>query len=173
MGQHGAASAAGTTWRLELSVPPDLSALADVRRSFDAFGLPPRVREDAQLLVTELVSNSIRHAELRADERIRIWAGWSGRRLKVIVRDRDDGQPSQPVRIAGSIRPAPGAESGWGLFIVNQLATSWGAINDGGTGYWFELHASRPRGEEQNEDRGSSSSAIAAGVPSRFRTITK
>ena len=121
MGQHGAASAAGTTWRLELSVPPDLSALADVRRSFDAFGLPPRVREDAQLLVTELVSNSIRHAELRADERIRIWAGWSGRRLKVIVRDRDDGQPSQPVRIAGSIRPAPGAESGWGLFVVNHL----------------------------------------------------
>lgn len=151
MGQHGAASAAGTTWRLEVSVPPDLSALADVRRSFDAFGLPPGVREDAQLLVTELVSNSIRHAELRAGERIRIWARWSGRRLKVIVRDRDDGQPSQPVGIAGSIRPAPGAESGWGLFIVNQLATRWGAIHDGGPGYWFELDASWPEVRHQND----------------------
>ena len=154
MGQHGAASAAGTTWRLELSVPPDLSSLADVRRSFDAFGLPPRVRQNAQLLVTELVSNSIRHAQLRADERIRIWAGWSGRRLKVIVRDRDHGQPgrpSQPVGIAGSIRPAPGAESGWGLFIVNQLATRWGAIHDGGAGYWFELDASRPEARDQND----------------------
>ncbi|HEY6681298.1 MAG TPA: ATP-binding protein [Actinomycetota bacterium] len=154
MGQQGAASAAGTTWRLELSVPPDLSALAEVRRSFDAFGLPPRVRENAQLLVTELLSNSIRHAELRADERIQIWAGWSGRRLKVIVRDRDHsqpGQPSQPVGIAGSIRPAPGAESGWGLFIVNQLATRWGAIRDGGPGYWFELDASSPpAGRDQN-----------------------
>jgi serine/threonine-protein kinase RsbW len=148
MGQHGAASAAGTTWRLELSVPSDLSALADVRRSFDAFRLPPGVREDAQLLVTELVSNSIRHAELRAGERIRIWAGWSGRRLKVIVRDRDC-QPNQPVGIAGSIRPAPGAESGWGLFIVNQLATRWGAIHDGGPGYWFELDASRPEARDQ------------------------
>ena len=154
MGQHGAASAAGTTWRLELSVPPDLSSLADVRRSFDAFGLPPRVRQNAQLLVTELVSNSIRHAQLRADERIRIWAGWSGRRLKVIVRDRDHGQPgrpSQPVGIAGSIRPAPGAESGWGLFIVNQVASRWGAIHDGGPGYWFELHASRPQVRDRND----------------------
>ena len=156
MGQHGAASAAGTTWRLELSVPPDLSALAEVRRSFDAVGLPPGVRKDAQLLVTELVSNSIKHAELRVGERIRIWVGWSGRRLKVTVRDRDDGQPSQPVGsqpvgIAGSIRPAPGAESGWGLFIVNQLATRWGAMRDGGSGYWFELDASRPEVRDQND----------------------
>lgn len=151
MGQHGAASAAGTTWRLELSVPQDLSALAEVRRSFDAFGLPPGVREDAQLLVTELVSNSIRHAELRVGERIRIWAGWSGRRLKVSVRDRGDSRPSQPVGIAGSIRPAPGAESGWGLFIVNQLATRWGAIHDGGSGYWFELDASPPEVRDQND----------------------
>ena len=145
-----AASAEGRVWRLELTVPADLSALAEVRRSFDAFGLPPRVRDEAQLLVTELLSNSIRHAALRADERIRIWAGWSGRRLKVIVRDRDNSKPSQPVGIAGSIRPAPGAESGWGLFIVNRLATRWGAIHDGGSGYWFELDASPPMGEEQN-----------------------
>ncbi len=148
MGQ-GAASAEGV-WRLELSVPADLSALADVRRSFDAFGLPPDVREEAQLLVTELVSNSIRHAQLRAGERIRIWAGWSGRRLKVIVRDGDNGRPSQPVGVAGSIRPAPGAESGWGLFIVNQLATRWGAIHDGGPGYWFELDTSLPEYRDQN-----------------------
>ena len=137
---------------MELSVPADLSALAEVRRSFDAFGLPSRIRDDAQLLVTELLSNSIRHAALRADERVRIWAGWSGRRLKVIVRDPDHGQPgpSGAPKIAGSIRPAPGAESGWGLFIVNRLATRWGAIHDGGTGYWFELDASSPVGEEQN-----------------------
>ena len=149
MGQD-AASAEGRVWRLELTVPADLSALAEVRRSFDAFGLPPRVRDEAQLLVTELLSNSIRHAALRADERIRIWAGWSGRRLKVIVRDRDNSKPSQPVGIAGSIRPAPGAESGWGLFIVNRLATRWGTINDGGPGYWFELDASRPEVRDQN-----------------------
>ena len=146
MGQDQVASADGTTWRLELSVPPDLSALGDVRRSFDALRLPPDVRDGAQLLVTELVSNSIRHAALRADQRIRIWAAWSGRRLKVVVRDRDEGQPA---RVAGSIRPDPGAESGWGLFIVNQLASRWGTINDGGAGYWFELDASAPRSPDQ------------------------
>ena len=108
--------------------------------------MPPDVRDGAQLLVTELVSNSIRHAALRADQRIRIWAAWSGRRLKVVVRDRDEGQPA---RVAGSIRPDPGAESGWGLFIVNQLASRWGAIHDGGAGYWFELDASAPGGRDQ------------------------
>lgn len=147
MGQDRMASADGTTWRLELSVPPELSALGDVRRSFDALGLPPDVRDDARLLITELVSNSVRHAALRADQRIRILARWSGRRLKVVVRDRDHGRPA---RIAGSIRPAPGAESGWGLFIVNQLATRWGAIHDGGPGYWFELDASPPEVRDQN-----------------------
>jgi len=146
MGQDRVASADGTTWRLELTVPPDLSALGDVRRSFDALRLPPNVRDDARLLVTELVSNSIRHAALRADQRIRIWAGWSGRRLKVVVRDSEQGRPA---RIAGSIRPVPGAESGWGLFIVNQLASRWGEIRDGGAGYWFELDASAPRGRDQ------------------------
>ena len=146
MGQDHAASADGATWRLELSVPPSLSTLEEVRRSFDAFRLPSDVRDDAQLLVTELVSNSIRHAGLQPYERIRIWAGWSGRRLKVIVRDRDQGRPA---RVAGSIRPVPGAESGWGLFIVNQLASRWGAIHDGGAGYWFELDASAPRGRDQ------------------------
>jgi two-component sensor histidine kinase len=147
MGQDHAASADGATWRLELSVPPSLSTLEEVRRSFDAFRLPPDVRDDAQLLVTELVSNSIRHAGLQPHERIRIWAGWSGRRLKVIVRDRDRGGRS--LRIAGSIRPVPGAESGWGLFIVDRLATRWGAIHGGRAGYWFELDASAPRGRDQ------------------------
>jgi hypothetical protein len=146
MGQDRVATADGTTWRLELTVPPDLGALGDVRRSFDALRLPPDVRDDARLLVTELVSNSIRHAGLQPDERIRIWAAWSGRRLKVVVRDRDQGRPA---RVAGSIRPVPGAESGWGLFIVNQLATRWGAIHDGGAGYWFELDPSAPRAHDE------------------------
>ena len=146
MGQDHVASADGTTWRLELSVPPDLSALGEVRRSLDALRLPADVRDDARLLVTELVSNSIRHAALRADQRIRIWARWSGRRLKVVVRDRDHARPDT---IAGSIRPVPGAESGWGLFIVNQLASRWGTIHDGGAGYWFELDASAPRSPDQ------------------------
>ena len=135
-------------------MPPDLSALADVRRSFDALGLPRNVRDDAQLLVTELLSNSIRHAALRADERIRIWAGWSGRRLKVIVRDHDHGplgRQGRDVKVAGSIRPAPGAESGWGLFIIDQLATRWGTIHDGAPGYWFELDLDRsPEARERN-----------------------
>src|SRR6266550_803397 len=138
MGQDRAVSVDVTTWGLELSVQPEMGVLGEVRRSFDALSLPTGVRDNARLLVTELVSNSIRHAALRPDERIRISATWSGNRLKVVVRDHEHGRP---VRIAGSIRPLPGAGSGWGLFIVDQLASRWGAVHDGGAGFWFELDA--------------------------------
>ena len=36
----------------------------------------------------------------------------------------------------GGDGPRPGADSGWGLFIVDRLASRWGTDE---SGYWFEL----------------------------------
>jgi anti-sigma regulatory factor (Ser/Thr protein kinase) len=75
---------------------------------------------------------------------IRLTAVWSGSRLRVHVRDR--GRVGRPAAVAvvGSIRPAPGAESGWGLYLADRLASRWGTTPDG---YWFELSAGpRARG---------------------------
>jgi anti-sigma regulatory factor (Ser/Thr protein kinase) len=122
--------------RLRLEAPASPEIVAEVRRALAVLPLPDSALEVARLLITELVTNSIRHAGLRPDDRIRVEAEMSGSRLRVDVLDgsRDPG----PHRVSGAIRPTPGAESGWGLFLVDRLATRWGWGQDG---YWFELEA--------------------------------
>jgi anti-sigma regulatory factor (Ser/Thr protein kinase) len=98
------------------------------------------VLDDASLLLTELLSNSIKHSGLRPDQRVRVTADWAGRSLRVVVRDRPAQSPPPPV--AGSIRPPAGSESGWGLFLIDQIASRWGTLDNGdGGGYWFEIQA--------------------------------
>jgi len=63
--------------------------------------------------------------------------------LRITVRDRSSRSP--PGRLAGSIRPPPSSESGWGLYLVNQIASRWGTLDEEG-GYWFELEM--PKREE-------------------------
>jgi len=120
--------------RLALRVPAAPSVLSRVRQAFGNLGLPPPLLDDARLLVNELVSNSIRHAGLGPDDTVRIRADWSGTRLRVDVYDRA-GVPV-PSRVAGSICPSAGAESGWGLYLIDRLASRWGAAPGR---YWFEL----------------------------------
>jgi anti-sigma regulatory factor (Ser/Thr protein kinase) len=124
----------GTPRHLDMSVPATPRAPSETRRALRQLGLPLPLADDAELAITELVTNSVRHAGLRPDDLIRITIDWSAGRLKVHVRDGARDLLATPV--AGSIRPAPGAESGWGLYLVERLASRWGI--DGG-GYWFEL----------------------------------
>jgi anti-sigma regulatory factor (Ser/Thr protein kinase) len=109
-----------------------------VRRALGTLAISSELLDDARLLVSELVGNSIRHSGLRPDEYVHIDAIWSGARLRVTVHDRP--RPSDPRPVAGSIRPPPGAASGWGLFLVDRLASRWGTDE---AGYWFELDGSR------------------------------
>lgn len=141
MGENGAFPEAGSSLRLNLRVRARTESLIEVRRSLGALAMPSELLDDARLLVSELVGNSIRHSGLRADEYVRIDADWSGARLRVAVHDRP--RPSASLPVVGSIRPRPGAASGWGLFIVDRLASRWGTDE---TGYWFELDGTqRPR----------------------------
>lgn len=135
--KHECRSAArdGTS-SLRLEVPPSPEIVSEVRRALSELPLPSSALEVAQLLISELVTNSIRHAGLGPDDRIRVEAEVSGSRLRVDV--LDGSRQSGPHRVSGTIRPAPGAESGWGLFLVDRLATRWGWGRDG---YWFELEA--------------------------------
>lgn len=135
---NGASSESEQVTRLDLHVPATSGSLAEVRRSLTTLAIPPEILDDAKVMVSELVGNSVRHAGLQADDRVRITAEWSGSRLRVAVHDRP--QPSAPPPVAATIRPRPGAESGWGLFIVDRLASRWGTDS---TGYWFELDGDR------------------------------
>jgi anti-sigma regulatory factor (Ser/Thr protein kinase) len=133
-------AASQTPQRLDVRMRATPKAPSQARRALQQLGLPRPLATDAQLAVSELVTNSVRHAGLGPQDLIRLIVDWSGDRLKVHVRDRGRGVGSAPV--AGSIRPLPGAESGWGLYLVDRLATRWGL---GGSRYWFELRHDPPR----------------------------
>jgi signal transduction histidine kinase len=93
--------------------------------------LEPSLLETLQLLVTELVANSIRHA--RADAlTLRVVVG----RSKVLTEVTDPGPGFDPSE-TGTPRDD---HTGWGLFMVEQLAHRWGVSRAGrATRVWFEL----------------------------------
>jgi anti-sigma regulatory factor (Ser/Thr protein kinase) len=112
----------------------------------------PIVAENAELLVSELVTNCVRHAGLPEDASLEFTLRASAEVLMVEVADAgrgfaDDG-PGRP-------RASPDGASGWGLFLVDQIADRWGAVKvDGETRVWFELRpGARP---VHNGDRSAS-----------------
>jgi anti-sigma regulatory factor (Ser/Thr protein kinase) len=137
--RHHQQTAPDTPRRLDFLLRATRTAPLRARGALSQLQLPLPLAFDAQLLVSELVSNSVRHAGLGRDEVIRVIADWSGDRLRVHV--RDGARPTRASLVAGSIRPAPGAESGWGLYLVDRLASRWGTTAGG---YWFELRGDQP-----------------------------
>lgn len=127
----GALSAAGVLG-LTLEIQPDPRELSAVRRAMGSLAIPASRLDVVRLLVSELVTNSIRHSGV-PDGRIRVRARISGAKLRVDV--VDGGRGAVPP-VAGGIRPAPGASSGWGLYLVDALTERWG---HGNGAYWFEL----------------------------------
>ena len=128
----------GQVHRLNLRFRAMPENLRRIRRALGGMGLPDQVMREGTLLATELVTNSIRHAGLEPDGYIDVAATWSGTVLRVIVRDSGSAGPP-PEIVAGSIRPSPGGQSGWGLYLVDKLATRWGTNLEGSAGFWFEL----------------------------------
>ena len=120
---------------LKLAVSADPRSLREVRWALEGLDLPELMLRDAVLLTTELVSNSVRHAGLGADDLIQVQVDRGGGTVRVNV--RDGGTWAPPDGTIGSIQPSPGAESGWGLYLVDKLAARWGT--DRGGGFWFEL----------------------------------
>ncbi len=94
-------------------------------------GLATPLLDDVRLLVTELVSNSVRHAGATTVE------------LTVAVRPGD-------VRVEVTNRGAPFTptarefrredDPGWGLFLLDRLSDDWGVLEESGyQRVWFEM----------------------------------
>jgi anti-sigma regulatory factor (Ser/Thr protein kinase) len=123
---------------LRLRFPARAENLGPIRRALARIGLPERMRWDATLLTNELVTNSLRHAGLGPGDTVDVAADWSGAVLRVVVSDSGSGTVPDDM-VAGSIRPSPGAQSGWGLYLVDTIAARWGTNLGGAPGFWFEL----------------------------------
>ena len=89
----------------------------------------PRSTLSMRLLVSELVTNSVRHARLLPGDQIGLQVELSDRMFRVEVSDPGEGLSSYSPR-AGS----QGGPGGWGLFLTEQLADRWGVDRDGGWG---------------------------------------
>jgi anti-sigma regulatory factor (Ser/Thr protein kinase) len=120
---------------LELRLSPGPRAPAEARRSLGASlgRVDPDLLGKLRLLVSELVSNSVRHAGLQADDLIRLSVWESAGRVRVEVTDPGGGfRPRVP-------HPDPLNPTGWGLYLVDRLADRWGVATNGETRVWFEV----------------------------------
>jgi anti-sigma regulatory factor (Ser/Thr protein kinase) len=100
--------------------------LARLRGDLDA-----PLMETLRLLVTELVTNSVKHTGARTVE-LTVLVGRSAVRTEVT----DAGPGFDPAKTGSPSNDY----TGWGLFLVERLAERWGVDKDGNRSkVWFEL----------------------------------
>jgi anti-sigma regulatory factor (Ser/Thr protein kinase) len=117
---------------------PDPKAPATARRLLD--GLGPSLGDEAldrlQLLVSELVTNSVKHGALERGDPIGLDVYLDDECVYVEVHDNGSGfKPALPDM-------NPGRGSGWGLWLIEQMTSRWGIENHAGTTAWFEMRVS-------------------------------
>jgi anti-sigma regulatory factor (Ser/Thr protein kinase) len=121
---------------VELELASSIDAADEARRAIDGVGgeLPAARMRDVRLLVSELVTNAVRHAGIVAGAPIRMLIDTGDGCLRVEIADGGSGfEPGPP-------EPDPARASGWGLYLVEQLADRWGVEPaDPGTLIWFEI----------------------------------
>jgi anti-sigma regulatory factor (Ser/Thr protein kinase) len=121
--------------RVERRLPVAPEAAAVARRALDDLAgelSDGRIR-DVRLLVSELVTNAVRHANLDSGDAIDLVIELADDALRVEVHDPGGGfVPRAPT-------PDPLRPSGWGLYLVAELADRWGVDSDETTLVWFEL----------------------------------
>ncbi|MEA2412662.1 MAG: serine/threonine-protein kinase RsbW [Thermoleophilaceae bacterium] len=101
--------------------------------------LEPLVMEDVRLLVSELVTNSVRHADARANDHVQLEVSFDDATLHVQVADSGTGFEPRPREAAMT------KAGGWGLFLVERLADRWGVARNSRTRVWFEIDLDRQR----------------------------
>jgi anti-sigma regulatory factor (Ser/Thr protein kinase) len=93
------------------------------------------MRPNLELLVSELVSNVVRHSGLGPQETMEVHVHMEPKHVRVEVRDEGEGL-ARPIPLAEPKEPGTG---GFGLLLVDRIATRWGTESDHGTTVWFEL----------------------------------
>jgi anti-sigma regulatory factor (Ser/Thr protein kinase) len=119
--------------RVELRLPPEPESVAEAREKL-VEALSPRLDGDrletVRLLVSELVTNAVRHGGHGAPLEVR--ASWDVH-VRVEVVDWGNGFAPLP-RTRDADEPG-----GYGLYLVGTLAGSWGVESNDHTTVWFEL----------------------------------
>lgn len=117
-----------------LPATPDAPALARAAVEPLAAGLDDPVGCDLRLLVSEVVTNAVRHGSDDPGARVGLLAVQQDSCIHVEVHEHGPGV-SRPADA-----PTPGgADGGWGLFLVDRLAVDWGTHTGTPSCFWFDL----------------------------------
>ena len=115
------------TREVDLVLPPTPDAAAAARAAITAQGLDPDLDHSIRLLVSEVVTNSVRHSG--APDPIHFHARLGLRRFQAEI---EDGGPGFDPAIRHT---APG----FGLRLLDRLARRWGVESGPPTRVWFEV----------------------------------
>ncbi len=121
-----------------LALPHAPASAARARRALveqlELLGVPTDVVDDAQLALSEMIGNAVRHARPRSDGSV--LARWEVAAGALRIAVVDGGGDSEPA----VQRSRPDGGSGRGLAIVAALASDWGVEHTGSdTRVWAEI----------------------------------
>jgi len=104
----------------------------------DALGvlLGPIERSDLELLISELVTNCVRHAGLaEGTDQIKVHAAVAPERLRIEVCDTGEGFTPGAARV----RSYEAGDGGLGLVLLDRLSAVWGVATGDGVCVWAEF----------------------------------
>ncbi len=132
------------TQAISFGVPGGVQAPRHARSvtSSHLHDIDPTVAADAELIISELVTNSVRHAGVGSDQLVTVDLTLLDQRLRIAV--TDPGGDLEPRLIAEDLDGL----GGHGLRIVEQLSAAWGVGRDavGATQVWCDLVLDPGRG---------------------------
>ena len=134
MGSVQRAYGGGNGFRLQLSGGALAAGRARRELSRLRADLDPPLLESVRLLVTELLTNSVRHAGADSME-LAVKVGSESVRVEIA----NSGSRFEPVQRDGEVD----SDAGWGLFLVDRLSDAWGVVEETGRQrVWFEVRRS-------------------------------
>jgi len=108
-----------------------------VREAFDG-ALPARRLDDVELIVSELATNSVRHAGCDEAAELEMEADVTDRCVRVCVCDHGEGfDGAAPEELETD------SAGGFGLVLLDRLADRWGTERNGSFCVWFEVDRAR------------------------------
>ncbi len=112
-----------------LALPPQSTSARRARLALAEARIPDDLEHTVALLTTELITNAVRHAGVGDEDSILFAARFVGDFVRVEVHDPGTGFDPE---LRHSAR-------GYGLRLIDKLASRWGVETDNGTRVWFEI----------------------------------
>jgi anti-sigma regulatory factor (Ser/Thr protein kinase) len=123
--------------RIEVELDVGVTAAAEARAAVGALDgrADPEALDDLRLLLSEVVTNAVRHSGAPAGARIELAVSVMHGCVRAEVTDPGHGFDPSP-------RDMPKLEAGgWGLHLVDRIADRWGVNRGQSVRVWFEIDA--------------------------------